>query len=422
MKTVEININDYVQEQNVHENNKPSTSAAVFNEIKQDNSWVDILHLETLEQLFPEHILNAQMQESTTQKETEIKAQEIFDKLNQLTPQEQQNIRLQKKIVHEYEGHEPLSPWQTRHDQASDAHELIALLRQEFKYQAQTSPIANTSNGFSVSKLYYRYTNSSGNISETEEIQPMHFGRKLPVKISPYIDIVPLKQYERPIQPMIIPPILFRPNQKLEQMPIWVRDTRGTHHNIHRNIPIGLDFITKYGTNEDSYLIYHITMTHQPHYGKPVVTCNLQQHRNRRTPGSPLYIEAALRKEPWLRHFQEYQINNHHYCRLNKLTGVRTIYFAFPCHTACAARNEKDTSYWFLHCEGIFNNEYAIQTVPIQVKSRLQMPPKPDKPRSITQPFFDKTLAQEIYTQEPEIIRKLKIILLPQNIQERAKI
>jgi hypothetical protein len=403
--------------------------------------WDDTAMIETLNELFPDSDLQEPITELlkiqqpipmkshpkiAVKKPRKIRARrlrrytrDILIHLKKIGAEAERKAIAQGRQSHAYKGMAKLSPWQSRKiPDRYKVEDVEAVKAQEYLHQYRTSPIVNSPNGTPIRKTFYYHRDTYPTLESIGRVQPIHLDKPEIMKTSPYMDRAPLSQYLTPIQPMILPPIILRPDHRVNQLPLWIKDHRGTHFNIHQNQPLPLHFIDKNGGNEDDYLIYHITQTYQSHHGHPVTCCQQLNHKNRRTPHAPFYIEAALRKDPWLRHFTDYQLNGHHYSRLTNLTGVRTIYLAFPCPTECKiGRPDNKITHWFFHCEGIYNGKPVQQTVPIKVKSRILMPPDPSQIQPQYKSRYDPDLLRQIYEKEPEVITKLSgILLITKNI------
>ena len=272
--------------------------------------------------------------------------------------------------------------------------------------QAAISPIAASITGYSTTKMYYRHTKKTRPLEAAFKVLPIHYGRKTQLPRSPLIHQVPLSQYLTPKEPLILPPILFRPNQKDHQTPIWVRNKKGTHIDIMRNVPIPIDF-TEHTTCPDDFLVFHMTVTPKSHYGPTVQTCTLAKHQNKAKSSCPFYIEAAIPGAPWIQHLDHFVTEGHHYYRTRTLIDVNTIYLAFPCSTSCQTQAQVTTSpYWYFHVQGRLKGELVDQTFPLQVKQRTLMPPMPHEIDPVKHPL-EYRFAESIYQTPSAILTPL---------------
>jgi hypothetical protein len=191
---------------------------------------------------------------------------------------------------------------------------------------------------------------------------------------SPFLDYVPLSQYQTPVQPLVLPLLAIRPNKTTSKCPAMVWSTTYQSITIHRNTPVFLPFLPTEYCKHGDFLLFHLTRGPIPFTGEPIRTCQDPCHLNKRVAGSPLYTEMGIRIEPWIAHIEQTMFNGHFIHKITDFTHGKGIYIGSPCLNTCNADRPRQPNPWYFHQDGIYHGKYVRQTIPITFKVNIKMP------------------------------------------------
>jgi hypothetical protein len=254
-------------------------------------------------------------------------------------------------------------------DMKQTAMKVQRLLR---KNLADDSPIAPTPNGFWIIRSYVR-ANPHLNPS-THEIMEIYRGRTNNITPTPYYLQVARNNPPEMYQPLIIPPLLYRPYQHRTKHPIWAKAFSGKQYEMHRNVPIFLYLIPRKQQRSDEYISFSVQSTTTYNSGTPLRTCSRPLHHNASTPTAPVQIEATLSCYPWTKRLQTTDDHGNIVFTTNDFTNVTGFYIASVCLNSCHSPPGNART-WYLHIKAQYdgiNNIHMI--IPIKSMQQVKLP------------------------------------------------
>ena len=256
----------------------------------------------------------------------------------------------------------PVNP----HDQYDPMHTYT--FEQE---QSRTSPIYATPHGFPPNIGAGSYSQPNMPFINTDRYAQTPMSNA--VLPSPYAAFVQAQQYQNPIQPFIIPPLMLKPYQRINQDPIWAVNRELTAYDAHRNVPLFFAILPTIHSKPDDRLTMHVTTTPFPRQGPLSLNCTTMSHKNIRSPGAPMHTEMAIDQYPWIKHLDEAKQGEIHYHQQSDFSNVTGVYLSFPCAFSC--RHPRTTPpIWYVHIEGQYYGNPARQIIPVSVKFKVHIP------------------------------------------------